>query len=129
MSVGANIKRMRRARSWTQGDLAKHSGLMLTSISKLERDTSDPKASTLRKLIAAFDCSPDNLLLDEDSNLNSKFKAVMEDVAALDDDMKEQIIRDVEDRVLASAVRAQFKDTDGFKMMLFKDKPKSVLGQ
>jgi transcriptional regulator with XRE-family HTH domain len=56
------FRRMRRHKGWTQGDLAERAGIKINHVSKLEQDETDPKLSTLYKLMHAFSCSPDSLL-------------------------------------------------------------------
>ena len=43
MSIGENLKRLRRDKGWTQGELADNCGIRLGQISKIERDETDPK--------------------------------------------------------------------------------------
>lgn len=62
MSVGVNLKAIRKRRGLTQGQLAELSGIQLTQVSRLENDDTDPKASTLFKLMDALKCSPDELM-------------------------------------------------------------------
>jgi transcriptional regulator with XRE-family HTH domain len=64
MSLGQNIKRLRQARGWTQGQLSERTGIKIGHLSKLEQDEGDPKASTLYKLLEAFGCTPTNLMAD-----------------------------------------------------------------
>ena len=62
MSIGDNLKLLRKRKGLTQGKLAEISGLQLTQISRLENDDTDPKASTLFKLIEALKCGPEDLM-------------------------------------------------------------------
>ena len=62
MSIGENLKEIRKRRGLTQGQLAELSGIQLTQISRLENDDTDPKASTLFKLMEALECGPDDLM-------------------------------------------------------------------
>ena len=52
------IDQIRAARAligWSQGELAKHSGLSQTGIARIENGTNHPNSSTLGKIIKAFD--------------------------------------------------------------------------
>ncbi|WP_295581315.1 helix-turn-helix transcriptional regulator [uncultured Lamprocystis sp.] len=68
MSLGQNIRRIRQAKGWTQGQLSEHTGIKIGHLSKLEQDEGDPKASTLYKLIQAFGCTPTGLMSDPDQS-------------------------------------------------------------
>jgi len=84
--------------SWTQGELAKATGVKLGHISKLECDTLDPKISTVYKLINGLDCSADTLLLNnENTALSSILKAQYERVAKLPDE-NQRVLIDVLDK-------------------------------
>lgn len=67
MALGDNLKRLRKERGLTQGELSELCGIKLAHISKLERSESDPKLTTIEKLIRALDCSADRLLFDKSS--------------------------------------------------------------
>jgi transcriptional regulator with XRE-family HTH domain len=54
LTVGENLRRLRRERGFGQIALAKASGVSQPSISYLERDVRDPHAETLRKLADAL---------------------------------------------------------------------------
>jgi transcriptional regulator with XRE-family HTH domain len=60
-----NLMNLRRKKGWTQGQLSDACGVKVGHISKLERghDT-DPKLSTITRLMRALDCTADDLLLD-----------------------------------------------------------------
>jgi transcriptional regulator with XRE-family HTH domain len=58
----ARLRRLRESRGWTMYRLAKLSGISKEGIHKLERTGSDPKLSTLTKLVAAFGVPWDELL-------------------------------------------------------------------
>jgi transcriptional regulator with XRE-family HTH domain len=68
MSLGENIRRLRQAKGWTQGDLSERTGIKVNHLSRLEQDDSDPKVSTLYKLIHALGCTPTGLLSDPDQS-------------------------------------------------------------
>ena len=63
MSLGSNLQELRKARNWKQETLAEAAGVSLTQVSKIERDETDPRASTVVKLAQALDCSMDKLTL------------------------------------------------------------------
>ena len=62
MSLGENLKRLRKLAGLTQGELASVAGMKLGHISKLERNETDAKVSTIHKLMEALNCSANDLL-------------------------------------------------------------------
>ena len=98
MSLGANIKQLRQDKGWTQGDLSKASGVKIGHVSKLERNDTDPKLSTIYRLMEALECSADALLRDPDKvGITGELKATFERADNLPDDNK-AIINDVIDK-------------------------------
>jgi transcriptional regulator with XRE-family HTH domain len=65
-TTGEKVREARRRAMLTQGELAEKSGVGITSIVRIERDQLDtsPRVSTLRKLAAALDVDPRELLDD-----------------------------------------------------------------
>lgn len=103
MSLGANIKTLRRDKGWTQGDLSKASGVKINHVSRLERDDTDPKLSTIYRLIEALECSPDALLMDtEHVGMGAQLKAAFERAEKLEDGQK-AIILDLIDKYCTAA--------------------------
>ena len=61
-ATGERIRKLRRARSWRQIDLAEQSGVHEVHISDLERGTREPGFRTLSKIASALDVSLSELL-------------------------------------------------------------------
>lgn len=59
---GANVRAARKARDWTQEDLAGYSGLAVVQVSRIERGAREVRLTTLLRLLAAFNSRPDELL-------------------------------------------------------------------
>lgn len=98
MAIGENIKRLRRDKHWTQGDLADKSGIKIGHISKLERNESDPKLSTLYKLMNALECNANSVLNDvNNTNLDGLFEMALERAQSLPEREK-NILLDVIDK-------------------------------
>ncbi|EAA7134726.1 helix-turn-helix domain-containing protein [Salmonella enterica subsp. enterica serovar Beaudesert] len=76
MSVGENLKRLRRDKGWTQGELAKKCKVGFGQISKIERDETDPKLSTIYELMNALGCTADALLIDTEKSCIDSIMAV-----------------------------------------------------
>jgi transcriptional regulator with XRE-family HTH domain len=130
MSLGKNIRRMRRDKGWTQGQLADRAGIKLNHVSKLEQDDTDPKLSTLYKLMQAFSCSPDSLLMDLNRvSTDAILKQTLERATALPEDDKVTIIRVVDAYCMAAGLRQQFTPENKlpFGISLYRDAPKGVL--
>jgi transcriptional regulator with XRE-family HTH domain len=59
--IGHVLKQLRDERGWDQHEVHRLSRVGINTISKIERDPSRVKLSTLRKLAAAFDLTVDDL--------------------------------------------------------------------
>lgn len=66
MALGENLKRLRREKGLTLHELSAKSGIKMTHIATLEKNKSDPKLSTIYKLLEALGCSADALLMDQE---------------------------------------------------------------
>lgn len=61
-SIGQAIKAARKARGWTQRQLAEAAGVALVTIKTLEADKYIPRGETLRQLAGALGVSVDSLM-------------------------------------------------------------------
>jgi transcriptional regulator with XRE-family HTH domain len=59
---GANVRKARLARGWTQEDLAEETGLASVQISRIERGKREVRLTTLVRLVRALEVSPADLL-------------------------------------------------------------------
>jgi transcriptional regulator with XRE-family HTH domain len=59
---GENVRAARKAKGWTQEDLAHESGLTPVQVSRVERGVREIRLTTLMRLLAALDTPPDRLL-------------------------------------------------------------------
>jgi len=128
MSLGENVKRLRRDKGWTQGELADRSKLGLNLISKIERHSTDIKSSTLYKLMGAFNCTADMLLLDtEKSNMNTILKTQFERTADLPEE-NQKVLVDLMDKYCKAMAFENFLKEDGKGSLLWlKGKTGDVL--
>lgn len=116
MSLGDNLKRLRKDKGWTQGDLAKKTEIKLGHISKIERDETDPKLSTLYKLIEALDCSSDSLM-ETSKTISPALKAAFERAENLPDDKKLTIIDLIDNYCIANSMKEMMEgDRQFFRM-------------
>jgi transcriptional regulator with XRE-family HTH domain len=61
-SPGERILLWRRRRGWKLSDLARRTGLPISTLSRYERDTRDMPASKLRRIADALGVTPNDLL-------------------------------------------------------------------
>lgn len=93
MSLGSNLRRMRKDRGLSQEQLSDKTGIRVAHISKIESDGTDPKLSTIYKLLESLECSADSLLMDKNKvGLDSIMKATLERVDQLPDENKRVLI-------------------------------------
>jgi transcriptional regulator with XRE-family HTH domain len=82
MSIGENLKALRSRAGLTQGQLSERSGMQLTQISRIENNDTDPKASTINKLMKALGCSADDLFIKADSSKKYKLEEFLDETHA-----------------------------------------------
>jgi transcriptional regulator with XRE-family HTH domain len=62
--IGDNVKRERLKRAIRQDELARMAGITPTTLSRIERNNSEPHVSTIRKLAKVLEVTPADLLGD-----------------------------------------------------------------
>lgn len=97
MSLGENIRSLRREKGWTQGDLSERTGIKINHLSRLEQGGGDPKESTIQKLVEAFGCTPTRLLAESFSSQEAtqddvRLEMLWERVNDLPHEAKEDLI-------------------------------------
>ena len=106
MAIGDNLKRLRKEKGYTQAKLAELSDIKLGHISKLERNESDPKLTTLIKLMNALETTPDNLLLDTQSTgLTGMLKSYFNRANKLSAQDKGLLIQVIEKWLIADSLK------------------------
>jgi transcriptional regulator with XRE-family HTH domain len=63
--VGKNLKELRTRAALTQAELAEKAGLTTAAVARIERDEAEPRMTTIRKLAAALDVKPAELVTGE----------------------------------------------------------------
>jgi len=63
-ALGDTIRELREMRGWSQGDLARRSGVGRSNISEQENKNNHPELRSLAKIADAFDARPSELLKD-----------------------------------------------------------------
>ncbi len=64
--IGDRVKRERVKLAIRQDDLARKAGITPTTLSRIERNESEPHVSTIRALAKALGVTPADLIPDED---------------------------------------------------------------
>lgn len=59
---GENVRAARKARGWTQEELAARTGLAVVQVSRVERGKREIRLTTLLRLVAALEVTADDLL-------------------------------------------------------------------
>lgn len=112
MSLGDNIRRLRKLAGLTQGDLAERAGMKLGHISKLERDENDAKVSTVHKLMEALNCSANDLLnVRGEVRLSQMLEKAISAAEVLPARDKATLLTVVERFVLASQITSVVRST------------------
>ena len=62
VKIGDNLKRQRIRKALTQEELAQRAGLTTASVARIERNETEPRMSTLRKLAKALEVDPAELV-------------------------------------------------------------------
>lgn len=59
---GENVRAARRAKGWTQEDLAARTGLAVVQVSRIERGVREVRLTTILRLATALSTTPNELL-------------------------------------------------------------------
>lgn len=95
MSVGKEIRMLRKGKDWTQGELAKQSGLSLDSISRYEKGERSPTVDQLEKIAQALGVSINDILDDQGQDVQQpKQKQIESNVLTMNDAMMIPIVTD-----------------------------------
>ena len=60
--IGEKLRDTRKRKLLTQGQLAERSGVGIATIVRIERNQVEPRGSTIRKLAAALEVEPEELV-------------------------------------------------------------------
>ena len=67
MEIGTKIRQLRKARAWSQAELAERLAIHMNHVSKLETGKFTPSIDLLKKMTEVFEVSADFLISDEDA--------------------------------------------------------------
>lgn len=62
MSLGRQLKRLRKLKGWTQTEASERSGIDIRNLSRYETDSVTPRRGTLEKLAEVYDVAIEELL-------------------------------------------------------------------
>jgi len=114
--LGSNLKRLRNRYNYTQQQVADKIGVTRPAYTAYEKGTRNPDSSMLSKLADVFDVSIDELLGREPKqhDPSDDFDAFMfEDKEAFDalpDDVKQELIKEINDKIEFLAYKQKNKD-------------------
>ena len=75
-TVGENVKRIRKARHWSQNEFADALGARQPAVSKIEKAATLPRTETLLKLANVLECSVDDLLAGVDAAYDARMQSL-----------------------------------------------------
>ncbi len=65
MAIGENLRRLRKEKGLQQTELAELAGISNSYISKIEKGTTEPTYTHIKRLVIALETTADKLLFDE----------------------------------------------------------------
>ncbi|TKF21214.1 helix-turn-helix transcriptional regulator [Vibrio genomosp. F6] len=120
MSIGENLKRLRRDKGWTQGELAKNCGIRLGQISKIERNDTDPKLSTIYAISKALECTPNALLSDvSQTSLDALLAIALERMQKLPEKDKNILLAIIDKYCIAKSMQDMVEHNTIFGISIF----------
>ncbi|EKO3679029.1 helix-turn-helix transcriptional regulator [Vibrio metschnikovii] len=127
MSIGENLKRIRRDKGWTQSELANNCGIRLGQISKIERNETDPKLSTIYAIIKALECTPNALLMDvSKTSLDAIMEIALERMQKLPDEDKEHLLAVIDKYCIAKSLQHMIEHNTLFGISIFEGKTEEL---
>jgi transcriptional regulator with XRE-family HTH domain len=132
MAFSDNLKRLRRDKGLSQNELAEITGIKSTHISRMEsNEDSDPKLSTIYKLMSALGCSSEALLMDGGKiGTDGVLKISIDRVLSLPDESKRVLIDVIDKYCIAMGMQKILEDQKGwFKFNTFTGKNKEMIDE
>ena len=127
MSIGENLKRLRRDKGWTQSNLAKQCGIRLGQISKIERNDTDPKLSTIYALARALDCTPNSLLMDvSKTSTDALLEIALERLQKLPAEDKNHLLAVIDNYCIAKSLQTLLETNTVMGISIFEGKTEEL---
>lgn len=121
MAIGENLKRLRRDKGWNQEELADRCKVGFGQISKIERNETNPKLSTIYELMGALGCTADALLIDtEKSSVDSIMAIALERIKQLPEKDKEILLTIIDKYCIAISMQQLADKKDFFGVSLIR---------
>ncbi len=114
MSLGQNIKELRKIRIMTQKELSEATGIKVAHLSRIENDEGDIKLSTIYKLMDSLKCTPNDLLLNEKLTLDVQVSAGIEKVLKMPIELKKEIVSIIGKYIYFSQIAELLKVSENF---------------
>lgn len=93
ISIGERITQLRKAKNWSQNELAKEIGSSRVIVGKYERGDNSPSVEVIVKLAKAFDVSVDYLLGEGmNATYDKEMVSRLDEVESLPQDEKQRIL-------------------------------------
>ena len=92
LNIGSKIIELRKAKNWSQEDLAKEIGSSRVMIGKYERNDNAPSIEVLLKMAKSFDVTVDYIIGEGQlSNYDKDVLKRIEDIEQLDDETRSKL--------------------------------------
>ena len=92
LNIGSKIIELRKAKSWSQEDLAQEIGSSRVMIGKYERNDNAPSIEVLLKMAKSFDVTVDYIIGEGQlSNYDKDVLKRIEDIEQLDDETRSKL--------------------------------------
>ena len=92
MSIGSKITELRKAKNWSQADLAEKLEVSRVIVGKYERNEASPSVDIAKKIADAFEVSLDFLVGEgKNAHYNKKTLQIIEDIEALEPITKDKL--------------------------------------
>ncbi|XLS30008.1 helix-turn-helix domain-containing protein [Flavobacteriaceae bacterium M23B6Z8] len=92
LNIGSKITELRKAKNWSQEDLAKEIGSSRVMIGKYERNDNAPSIEVLLKMAKAFDVTVDYIIGEGRlSNYDKEVLKRIEDIEQLDNETRSKL--------------------------------------
>jgi transcriptional regulator with XRE-family HTH domain len=107
LDIGSKISELRKAKKWSQEDLAKKVGSSRVMIGNYERNSNTPSIDIILKITKAFDVSVDYLVGEGQlSTYNKEVLKRMEDIEHLPDEDKNHLFYVIDNLIKAVKLKS-----------------------
>lgn len=109
MKIGKIIIELRKAKNWSQNDLANKTGISQVMVGKYERDDAIPSIEVAKNIADAFEVSLDFLVGEgQNASFDKKTLRRIQDLELLDDNKKKILFDLIDTYIRDSKARAAY---------------------